>query len=119
MENKLEATKHDQGKPDYTLISKAFSDLLAEVLGFGKKKYGRNNYRQGFHYTRVLASLGRHLKALEAGEDYDPESGIHHLGHIAANVQMMVDNLVQGTLEDDRWIIKDNQFNITNPKLNG
>lgn len=98
----MRGTKFDEDKPDMSLVSPVLQIGLAKVLTMGKNKYGRYQYMNGFDYSRLLASLKRHLVAVEAGEDYDPESGEHHLFHVAANIQMIVDNMDNGNLVDDR-----------------
>lgn len=66
-----EGTKHDQGKPDYTLISKELMDALAEVRAFGAKKYSKNNWKKGFPYTKSIAAALRHVYAFLSGQDLD------------------------------------------------
>ena len=107
-------TKNDQAKLDYSLVSKNTMDAVSIALMYGANKYKRFNYLAGFKYSRLLASLGRHLHQLQSGEDYDSESGLHHLAHIMANGQMLLDNLAQGTLADDRYKMEENKLNLKN-----
>lgn len=102
----MSGVKDDSGKVDLSLVSPVLQEGVARCMMLGAEKYGRHNYLSGFKYTRLLASLKRHLLSVERGEDYDEESGLHHLFHVAANVQMLVDNLDNETLEDDRYITK-------------
>lgn len=83
------ATKHDQNKPDLSLVDKTLVESAARALMFGANKYGRDNYKQGLELNRVYASLLRHIFARMSGEINDPESGLDHLDHIAANVQFL------------------------------
>lgn len=78
-----EATKHDQGKPDWTLVPFEALEGMVRVLEFGAKKYARNNWAEngGFSYTRLIAASLRHLFAFMRGEDKDPESGLSHIYH--------------------------------------
>jgi len=77
---------------------------IGDAMSFGAVKYGRYNYLcGGFTISRLLASAFRHLDAFQGGEDLDPESGLSHLAHAAANIQMLLDTIETGTIEDDRY----------------
>ena len=60
--------------------------------GYPEGKYpdidGRPNYKSGIRLTRLLDSMLRHLLALIAGEDRDPDSGYDHAGHLLCNLAM-------------------------------
>lgn len=98
-----EGTKHDQGKPDLSLIPKASLEAQARVMMFGANKYGVYNYRQGFTYRRLLAAALRHITSFNDGEDLDPESGETHLAHAISCVSMLIDCIHLGTAKDDRY----------------
>jgi len=82
-------TKYDSGKPDLSFIEAALVEAAARALMFGAEKYGRNNYKKGIEDNRIYASLLRHIFARMNGEQFDPESGLDHIDHIAANVQFL------------------------------
>lgn len=106
----MEAKKFDSDKLDYTLVQPAMVKAISESMGFGAKKYGRDNYRLGgFSNMRLTASLLRHVFAYIGGEDNDPESGLPHLSHMAANVQMLVTLTDDGTLKDERFTKPENK----------
>lgn len=86
--DKVEAIKHDQGKPDWTLVPFEALEDMVRVLEFGAKKYARNNWASngGFSWTRVLSATLRHLFAFMRGEDIDPESGLSHISHAQCNL---------------------------------
>lgn len=73
--------KHDQDKPDMSLLSTIALIKVAEVMTFGKNKYSAHNWRGGFIWSRPLAAAARHLFAYIGGEDKDPETGLSHLAH--------------------------------------
>ncbi len=73
--------KHDQDKPDMSLLSNTALLKVAQVMTFGKKKYSAHNWRGGFVWSRPLAAAARHLYAYIGGEDKDPETGLSHLAH--------------------------------------
>lgn len=95
-------TKHDTGKTDLTLVPKVAMETEALALMFGEKKYGRYNYTQGFETSRLIAACLRHVLAYQDGENNDPESGIHHLGHAKACLSMLLHCEQLGTLRDNR-----------------
>lgn len=69
----------------------------------GKTGYGPYNWRQ----TQVRLSIYldatlRHTFALANGEDKDPDSGLPHEYHIAANMNVILDARKHGALIDDR-----------------
>jgi hypothetical protein len=90
-------------KPALSLIPTAALAHVAQALESGAAKYGRANWRdypiQGTIY--VDAAL-RHLGAWVDGEDLDPESGYHHLGHAMAGLMILMDAIEGGTMKDDR-----------------
>jgi hypothetical protein len=79
----------NKGKLRYDLVEpRAYRDFV-EVLTDGANKYFDRNWENGLSWTSVLASLKRHIAAIEMGEDYDPESGRLHIAHAACNVHFL------------------------------
>jgi len=69
----------------------------------GATKYGAYNWRE----TKVCAStyisaMMRHWAAYLDGEDRATDSNCHHLAHIVANCNILMDAAKCGTLVDDR-----------------
>lgn len=58
---------------------------MIRVLMFGAEKYEPFNWMKGLDKVEILESMQRHLAALLAGEEIDPESGLPHMGHIQCN----------------------------------
>lgn len=83
------AIKHDQGKPDLSIIPKEALDQLAYAFMYGEKKYGRHNYRNGMDWHRVISAALRHITAFNDGEDLDAESGLSHIAHGLACLSML------------------------------
>lgn len=98
----MSGTKHDDGKPDLSLIPRAAMNGIARALMFGANKYGRYNYCKGFENTRLAAACLRHVMAYLDGEDTDPESKLSHLDHALATLSMMVHCEELGTLVENR-----------------
>lgn len=81
--------RFNEGKLRYDLVEPhAFRDFV-EVLTDGANKYFDRNWERGLSWTSVLASLKRHIAAIEMGEDRDPESGRLHIAHAACNVHFL------------------------------
>lgn len=81
--------RFNEGKLRYDLVHpKAYEDFV-QVLTDGANKYYDRNWENGLSWTSVIASLKRHINAIERGEDYDPESGRLHIAHAACNVHFL------------------------------
>lgn len=80
--------KHDQEKPDWSLIDLEIIQRTAEVLTKGVKKYSRHNYDKVEPYRYLGATL-RHITQWQNGETFDEESGVHHLAHAIANLHIL------------------------------
>ena len=90
-------------KPQLQLIPPALNTETAKALGCGAVKYGPWNWRENnVEMMTDLGAMRRHIDALIDGEDIDPESGAHHLGHVAAGCGIVLDARQCGTLIDNR-----------------
>ena len=96
-------TKHDDGKPDLSLVPYIAVSTEALALGFGEKKYGRYNYTSGFEVSRLTAAALRHIYQYNSGETFDHESGLHHIGHARACLAILLHCEQLGTLRDNRY----------------
>ena len=81
--------RFNQGKLRYDLVEPRAHRDMVEVLTDGAIKYNSRNWENGLSWTSVLASLKRHIAAIESGKDYDPESGRLHIAHAACNVHFL------------------------------
>lgn len=95
--------KHDQEKPDMSLLSPIAMTKMAEVMTFGKKKYSAHNWRGGFVWSRPLAASLRHIFAYLKGEDKDPETGISHLAHASCCLMFILEFEETHKELDDRY----------------
>jgi Domain of unknown function (DUF5664) len=84
----MSGTKHDQGKPDWTLLDRTAMEEVCRVLMKGSEKYGRSNWRKGLDKERLLAASIRHIVASNDGELKDPEFGTSHLAHAICGLMM-------------------------------
>jgi hypothetical protein len=83
--------KHDQDKPDYTLVPYKALDEVVKVLTYGSKKYSRDNWRH-VDPKRYEAAMMRHFSKYMQGEPIDPETGYHHIAHMACSVLFLLEN---------------------------
>lgn len=95
--------KYDADKPRMDLLDPTFTRGTAAVLTFGARKYAADNWRGGINYTRLIASMHRHLAAIQENQDIDPESGLPHVYHIACNCQFLGWMMVNRPDLDDRY----------------
>jgi hypothetical protein len=108
----MSGVKHDQEKPDFSLLSPFALEEVAKVMTYGAKKYSANNWRGGFKYTRILAAVMRHLNAYQKGELKDPETGLSHLAHASCGLMMLLEFEKTGIGENDvYWAAKDRNTN--------
>lgn len=97
-----EGKKNDQGKAQLSLVSLESLTGEAKAMEFGKGKYGRNNYKGGMDWTRLLDACLRHTYAFINKEDNDPESKLNHLYHAKANLGMLIYFYENKLGKDDR-----------------
>lgn len=96
------AMKHDQGKPDFSMISYELMEMVARVRDFGKIKYSRNNWQKGFKVTRSCAAALRHIFLFLSGQTNDEESGLSHLGHAVCCLEHAIYDMKHHPHNDDR-----------------
>lgn len=84
-----EGLRYNEGKIRYDLMHSFAKEQLAKVFTMGAKKYAERNWEKGMAWSKVLASLHRHLEAIERGEDYDAESGLLHAAHVEWNAHAL------------------------------
>jgi hypothetical protein len=97
----VEAQKLDKAQLD--LLEPAGDEAVARALAFGAGKYGTRNYIASPIAARIyVAAMRRHITAWLQGEDFAEDSGVHHLGHVAANCHIALAAIEAGTFIDDR-----------------
>lgn len=99
----LTGKKHDSGKVRLELLSPGALEEVARVMTHGAVKYGDNNWRGGFKWTRVIGAVKRHVSAWEKNEDLDPEFGTHHLAHAICGLMFLLEFYQTGVGQDDRF----------------
>lgn len=69
----------------------------------GAEKYGPYNWRHNkVEVMTYLGAMQRHIDEVLAGIDLDEESGEHHLAHVIAGCNIVLDARHHGTLIDNR-----------------
>lgn len=82
--------RFNEGKARHDLVPAFAQDQYVKVLTKGSEKYAERNWELGMKWSKVLASLKRHIAAFERGEDYDNETGLLHMAHAMCNAAFMV-----------------------------
>lgn len=69
--------------------------------------YGPYNWRdEPIKLSEYYSAIVRHGMDFMDGEDFAPDSLAHHLGHLRATANIMLDAMECGTLIDDRPKVK-------------
>lgn len=105
----MSAVKFDAGKAPLSLIPRSGLEGIARVMAFGAKKYGRNNWRNGMDWSRLIDAGLRHVEAFNDGEDRDPETGELHLYHALCCFLFLAEYYECGLGSDDRYSSANNK----------
>lgn len=97
-----EALRYNEDKLRYDLLEPHSLEQLVTVFTTGARKYSERNWEKGMKWSKMLASLKRHIAAFEKGEDYDPETGLPHMSHAAWNAMGLVTYMKYHPEYDDR-----------------
>lgn len=94
----------DEGKTRYDLLPPEPLEELCKVYTWGaEQKYEPRNWEKGINFGRRFSSCMRHLWVWWRGEDFDKESGLHHLAHAAWNIFALLTYVMRGMNQfDDR-----------------
>lgn len=102
--SELSGKKFDDEKVDMDLLSPYALEKIAAVMTYGKQKYGRDNWRGGIVFSRLLAAVMRHINAYRKGETLDPETGLSHLSHASCGLMMLLEFEETRSELDDRFL---------------
>lgn len=99
--------RYNSGKIQLKEIDPSFILGIGEVLTKSTEKYDPFNWTLPTDFSTPYESLMRHLLAFQKGEDFDKESNLHHLLHVATNVMFMYYHATNGDKKnDDRFFAK-------------
>lgn len=111
--------KYDDGKLLFRPLTRGLAlplRLVAAVLTYGARKYAEDSWQQvPDGYKRYEDALDRHLNAWKAREDFDPESGLLHLGHIACNALFLCHFAIQREIDSGALHSLDDLFRFNEP----
>jgi len=83
--------RFNEGKTRYDLITPFATEQMAKVMTKGAEKYAERNWEKGMKWSKVLASMKRHISAFERGEDYDKETNLLHMAHVMCNAHFLTE----------------------------
>ena len=96
--------KFDAGKAPLSLIPQRALLAEAEVLAFGREKYGAHNWRAGMSLSRLYDAALRHILAAAEGEEKDPETGLPHEAHARCCLGFIIELKETHPELDDRFL---------------
>jgi hypothetical protein len=94
--------KNDSEKPMFSLFPPEALTAVAEVLSYGAKIYQPNNWVKGAAWSRYYSAAQRHLNKFWGGQDFDPDSGLHHLPHAICSLLFLYVYSLRKIGTDDR-----------------
>lgn len=87
--------RFNEGKPRLSFFIRSFrwvNHAIARVKEFGAIKYEEDNWKLGGRPdTEYWDSFFRHLDYYMFGEEYDKDSGCHHIGHMIWNLSALME----------------------------
>ena len=91
------------GKPTLSAVPPVALIALGAAMQDGANKYGKFNWRTAAVTASVFYdALHRHLLDWYNGEDFAPDSKIHHLAHLMAGCAIILDAIAADVFKDDR-----------------
>lgn len=99
--SKNTSARYNEGKIQTREVYPAFILGIGDVLTKSREKYEAFNWCRPTKLSTPYESLMRHLMAFQMGEDFDKESGKHHLLHCATNLMFMYYHMMNNPQESD------------------
>lgn len=96
------SARFNEGKTQLREIDSNFILGIGEVLTQSRGKYDELNWQKDTKFSTPYESAMRHLLAYWSGQDYDNESGKHHLLHAATNLMFLFFHSRNNPHMDDR-----------------
>ena len=95
--------RYNPGKLRWDLLPLPVVEEVLKVYAKGAEKYEPWNWYRGFPYSTSYNSGQRHKAAWWQGEDFDKETGLHHLAHCIVNDMFNLTFQLEGRKDlDDR-----------------
>ena len=95
--------RKDDGKPRFDLLPPEPLFALADLYGQGAKKYSARGWEEGMHWGRCFGAIMRHAWKFWRGEDFDEETGAHHMIAVMWNAAAIYTYFVRKIGTDDRY----------------
>jgi hypothetical protein len=95
----------ERGKVRLELVPYAALAEEAKAFDHGNRKPGRSKYNWRRDRVSVSDQIGgalRHIQRFNDGQDVDPRSLAHELGHARARLGVIIDAFAARTIIDDR-----------------
>jgi len=108
--------RYNDDKIRFDLLEPFAIEQLAKVFSRGAKKYSDHNWLGGMKWSKMMASMKRHLSEFEKGNDYDfdencdgckagnctSHTGLLHMAHAAWNCMALLSYYKHFPQGDDR-----------------
>jgi 5'(3')-deoxyribonucleotidase len=115
-----EGLRYNNGKIRYDLLEPFAIQELAKVFTKGSEKYEPHNWLKGMNWSKMRASLGRHLASFDMGHDFDIDpncenckkgdctnhTGLYHIAQVAWNAMAILSYYRYYPEGDDRMLSK-------------
>ena len=99
--------RDNKGKSHLSLVPLSMIVAVADVIWKSSKngggKYPLHNWRKGLSWSDTADCLLRHVHKWLEGEDFDQETGLHHLAHAACNIAFLIEYVKTKPELDDRF----------------
>jgi hypothetical protein len=86
----------------YDLIPAEALAEYAALLGKGAEKYSERNWEKGGRFSLNFGAMMRHAWRFWRGEDFDPETGMHHLSCVVFHAFAIMTYQARDIGTDDR-----------------
>ncbi len=124
--DKGQGLRLNEGKIRYDLLEPFAVEQLAKVFTKGASKYEPNNWLKGMNWSKMRASLERHLRAWDQKEDFDFDptcascregnctnhTGLYHMAQVAWNAMCLVSYYKHFPEGDDRFVISPKRIGL-------
>ena len=97
-----EGLRYDTGKVKFELLPPEAIWALARHYEVGSRKYAERNWEKGMKWGKPFACLMRHAWKWMRGEEFDEETGSHHMICVMWNAAAIFTYYVRNIGEDDR-----------------
>ena len=89
MKENIIGIKHDEKKPQWSLLPWETLEEVVQVMQYGALKYGIDNWKHVDPPMRYWDAAMRHMIAFKEGEKLD-ESTLHHLAHAITSLLFLL-----------------------------